>query len=499
MTKRGLLRAGLWVLAIVVLFVGAVGGFALTFFHKFSPNPPSNDFPKPANALEAQRQDIEQFSRLLGMDRSFSPAARAEANRQIAELKSERTPLDRDRFYVALLRITALADNGHTGLYYGKRGTQNCAPLRVVLFADGVYVLRAKSAYAELLGARVDSIEGRPTGDVIASLEQLHGGSEGWRRTQAANYVQSPDVLYGDAIGSRPDQTQWTFRLPNGSEVTRTLPGEICGENEPHADMTRWLSPQKMKGESSEWRALLSEDADLPLSLRDFNSVFRRAWMDNGCTLFIQLKANADADKQHIGDFLGATTDEMRAHPPCNIILDMRFNSGGDYTKTVRFASHLPDFVPSSGRIYLLTGPETFSAAITTIGFVKQAAGSRAIILGEPVGDRLTFYGEGNAGCLPHEGLCLHYATGMHDYAHRCEGWGKCFWLNWIFPVQVKSLDPDETIRMTFADYAARRDPVFERALARLEREVILNNGAAGRSTGRSSRRTPTPTSAIRR
>jgi hypothetical protein len=53
---------------------------------------------------------------------------------------------------------------------------------------------------------------------VIAALEQLHGGTEGWRRTYAAIYVQSPEILYGDAIGSRPDQTNWTFRLPNRSE-----------------------------------------------------------------------------------------------------------------------------------------------------------------------------------------------------------------------------------------------------------------------------------------
>jgi hypothetical protein len=32
--------------------------------------------------------------------------------------------------------------------------------------------------------------------------------------------------------------------------------------------------------------------------------------------------------------------------------------------------------------------------------------------------------------------------------------------------VQVKSLAPDETIKMTFTDYTARRDPVFERAVA---------------------------------
>jgi hypothetical protein len=96
------------------LFLVVAGVFALCMRHKFNPDPPSNDFSKPASALETQQQDIEQFARLLAMDRSFSPAARAEANRRIAELQSEHAPLDRERFHVALLRITALADNGHT-------------------------------------------------------------------------------------------------------------------------------------------------------------------------------------------------------------------------------------------------------------------------------------------------------------------------------------------------------------------------------------------------
>jgi hypothetical protein len=197
MMKRGILRAGLWALAVVVLFVGAGGGFALCLRHKFNPNPPSNDFPKPANALEAQQQDIEQFSRLLAMDRAFSPAARAEANHQIAELRAEQAPLDRERFHVALLHITALADNGHTNLYYGKGGTQNFIPLRVALFADGLYVLRAKSAYADLLGARVESIEGRPTRDVIAALEHLHGGTEGWRASTPRSTSSRPRSFTG--------------------------------------------------------------------------------------------------------------------------------------------------------------------------------------------------------------------------------------------------------------------------------------------------------------
>jgi hypothetical protein len=52
-------------LAVVVLFVEAGGDFALCMLHKFSPDPSANDFPKPANALEAQQQDIEHFRACL--------------------------------------------------------------------------------------------------------------------------------------------------------------------------------------------------------------------------------------------------------------------------------------------------------------------------------------------------------------------------------------------------------------------------------------------------
>jgi hypothetical protein len=462
--QRTILRVGLWTLVTVVAIVAVAGCFTLYFFHKFNPAPPSNDYPKPATALEAQRQDAEQFSRLLAMDWSFTPAARAKADVGIDSISLESAPLDADKFRVALMRIAALSDNGHTTVYYAKGARWNYVPLRVTILADGIYVLRAKERYSDLIGARVERIEGRPAQDAIAALEQLHGGTEAWRRTYAAIYVQSPSLLYGAGIGTRPDSTTWTFHLANGSEVTRTLPGEPSPDSEPHDEMTRWLSPQKMKDEPAIWHSFFASDATLPLSLRDFNTAFRRAWV--GCTMFIQLKAIENVGEQHIGDFLTETRNEMQVHPPCNIILDLRFSTGGDYTTTAGFASHLPDYMAPNGRIYVLTGPETFSATITTTAFVKQAAGDRAIILGEPVGDRLAFYAEGNQGCLPHAKLCVHYATGMHDYAHPCTDWNKCFWLNWFYPVRVKSVDPDETIRMRFADYAAKRDPVFDRAVA---------------------------------
>ena len=87
------------------------------------------------------------------------------------------------------------------------------------------------------------------------------------------------------------------------------------------------------------------------------------------------------------------------------------------------------------------------------------------MILGEPVGDRLAFYAEGGRTCLPNSKLCMGYETGKHDYANPCRDIERCYWLNWFYPVRVKSLDPDERIGMSFAEWRAGQDPVFERAV----------------------------------
>jgi hypothetical protein len=200
--------------------------------------------------------------------------------------------------------------------------------------------------------------------------------------------------------------------------------------------------------------------------LSDFDTGFRRIRLANSCAMLVQLKANHDVGNQHIKDFVAATEADMRANKPCAVILDLRYDDGGNYQNTAGFAKDLPNLTTPGGRIYLLTGPSTFSAGITTAAFVKQAGGNRVTILGEPVGDRLNFFSEGNRGCLPNYHLCVSYARGKHDYAHPCTDWDTCFWLNKFYPVHVDTLGPDETITMSFAEWRQGRDPVFERAIA---------------------------------
>jgi len=181
--------------------------------------------------------------------------------------------------------------------------------------------------------------------------------------------------------------------------------------------------------------------------------------------MLIQFKSNEDEGSQHIADFVSATEADMQAKKPCNLILDQRFNDGGNYMNTYGFGKEAAGTHRAHRSHLHADGPSTFSAGISTTAFHQAGGGARVTILGEPVGDQLQFFSEGNRGCLPHYPLCVAYETGKHDYQHPCRDWDICFWPNYYFTVRVNNLDPDETIALSFADWRAGHDPVFERAL----------------------------------
>jgi hypothetical protein len=450
------LKFGLVTLGVVVL---AIAGFFVAMRLHFSPSPPALHYAAPKDALEAQRQDLDYFGKLLAMDISFSPSERAEARNRLRSLSESTTVLPRPEFRIALMRIAALSNNGHTGMSSDPGAKPMELPARVAGFSDGIYVTHATRPYADLLGGKLVAIDGHTITEVMQRLEQLRGGVPGWRQAYAETYLSQLDLLVGTGISPSTRQSRWTVVTPAGATVTRALTAYRQPDTEPSLFVKWDYGNAPLAKLGPDWLAA-QPDHPLPATFADFAAPFRRFRIS--CVMVVQLKTSDSEGK--IKDFLGVTRTEMEASKPCAVILDNRFNDGGDYTNLAGFAGDLPKL--TTGKIIVLTSPMTFSAGITTVGFVKQAGGGRVIIVGEPVGDRMAFYSEGSRDCLPHYHLCLNYRTAKHDYAHPCTNWRTCFWLDWFYPVQVESLAPDHAITMRFADWWSGRDPAYDEALA---------------------------------
>ena len=435
--------------------------FGKEFVKRFQYPPPKPEPAEIPDAREGQAADAAYLAAFPDYDRAYSPAAREAARRELAELRRDARTLSHEQFVMRAAHIAALADNGHTviGENAFRKNTPRL-PLRMYWFPDGLYVLRASPQHADLLGARIDSIDGRTPEALFAVLRDYKGGPDNRRRLALIPVFESPALL--EAVGLARSRSELTLAgvKSDGTAFEQRVPGEERGRSAPVSSTPRVLFPAEPNGIEG-LQSLLADGADLPIYLRYRQHVFS---MDKAPHegLYVALGVSMDIDEGRVSEFLTAMLARVARDKPRYVALDLRMNGGGDYTQTYPFMAALVAVMGPKGRIYALTSGWTFSAAITTLGALKQAGGEGVEIVGTPVGDRLAFWAEGGAFVLPNAFIAMNYTTARHDYRHRCADLEVCFWLNELYPVRVRSLDPDIAAPLTFAAYRDRRDPAME-------------------------------------
>jgi hypothetical protein len=455
-----------WALALVLLAAAGLFGAGYAMQRVFNPTPPTPHYPHPHNIAEEQAQDLDYFKLIFSLDKSWTPAMKSAALAKLGAVNARAGQMSPTEFELAITQLVALADNGHTHASARHRiAATNRVPIRLFPFADGFVVVRAQGEQADLLGLALVAIDAHPIEELVAAARTLAGGLARRRDMGAPYFLESPDQLHALGLAEKSQTARYRFRSPDGSLIERELAGEPLGARRIPATAERALAPAPIENEPPDWRGWIAHPG-APLALQDPDSPFRTAPLDDLKALYVELRQNENSPGHPIAKFLAVVRTEIAAAKPTNLVLDMRFNGGGDYTTTVRFMKSLPGLVP--GRTFVLTGPLTFSAAITSTAFVKAAGKERVTIVGEPVGDRLIFYSEGGSLTLPNSGIPIRFATGLHDYRNGCRWFGPCYWMNYVFPVAVPALDPEIAAPLTAAALSAGRDPGLEAVAAAL-------------------------------
>lgn len=431
---------------------------------RFQYGPPQPAPTELSDQRAGQIADAAYFSAFPTADRSYTPAARAEAQRLATQLRTDAGNLSHEQFVLRVAEIAALADNGHTAIGENafKKNTPRI-PLRTYLFADGLYVLYANAANTDLLGARIDTIEGHSIDDIYRVIRRYRGGTEAFRRIELLPMLESPGLLKAAGLAQSNDALTLTGVLANGARFERRVTAEQRDRSAWVSNTSRLLFPDRLA--NTGMTSFLHTDHAMPISLHGESQLFYVEPMaPNG--LYVRIDYNNDADDNPIGPFLDSVLARVRSEHPGFVVLDMRMNSGGDYTKTYAFAHDLP-VAADAAHVYVLTAPWTFSAAITTVATLKQAGGDHVTIVGDDVGDRLDFWAEGGQFALPNAFVTVSYAAGRHVYNGPCRNLEQCFWLNYRYPVRVRSLAPDIRAPLTFAAYREGHDPALDAVTAR--------------------------------
>jgi len=419
------------------------------------------DARRSAARAAAWREDLDVArDEFLRRDRSYSPAARADASHRLQRLRERTGRLDDVQIAAELARIAALAGNAHTRLYVLRnRGHWRRYPLRLWRFADGWRVVAAQGEASTLLGGRLTHVAGRPVDTVFASLRPLFAGNDSWAQYMGSYTLTSPDALH--AVGLVGVDGRARFRVEQEGVARSFALSPSPFERRESAEESWWyLSPARDVGPA--WQHALGA-VPLPEFLRGAAVDYRFLRCD-GDVIYVQFNRAVDTPgAETVAAWGERLLLEIEQRPPQRLVVDLRFNTGGDLPK----ARPLVEAITPSplgrerGRIVVLSGESTFSAGITPLAVLRGT--SEAIVVGHSPGDGTDFWAEGGNVMLPNSRLVLHYADGLHSYS----GHARAIGLAEHIPLglAVAYLAPDVAVPWLWADYAAGRDADVEAAL----------------------------------
>jgi hypothetical protein len=451
-------------LSVLIVLIGVLG---LAFFHTFYPSPPAAQVNAASDLATKQREDFDYLRNYFNLNRSFTVESRGHAEALLAQYLERSGSLSPAQFDLAISEIIAFADNGHSHVQPGPlSGRHNRLPCRLYHFDDGFRIIRARPACAELLGAKVLQLDGRPIGSVADGMFKYFGGPKNhFDQLAAVVFLESPELLNAAGLAVAVDRVILHVELAGGAKHDVTIVAEAPDATAAKVYSDKYLSPERIENEPKDWIPLLARDAELPLFLQNYSTEpFQAKYWPDERLYYAQFRSNEDEPGHPIGEFISRLEHEIRVDRPHAIVLDLRFDQGGDFTKTASLMKHLTQLSDSIEHVYVLTSAWTFSAGDDSLALLKEHGAKKVTVLGEPVGDRIRLWGEGGNMALPNSGLVIRFATGLHDYSESCFGERSCFWVMYFYSMHVQSLAPDILVPYNFDDYVGLRDPVLERA-----------------------------------
>lgn len=331
----------------------------------------------PALTAEQWREDLDFLAHQITTKHRdpFHFISKAEFDQAVSNLR-ERIPSMKDYEVVAgLQHLAALIGDGHT--FLDTSGLYQRFPLEGFWFGNDFRVIRAAPEYREALGARIVSIGSVPIAEAQKRIQQFVPQAENqwYVLNGSASELMRVELLAASSVLPRPGSADFSFEDDSGRRFKLRIKPVPAGA-----------------GKSGE----VAVDP-LPLPFQHPEEALWFTYLDDSKTVYVDFRSYRDLEAQsaRLWEFVGK-------HPVTRLIIDMRWNPGGNYTKGREHLIYKLIFMPAlnrAGHLFVITGRGSFSAGMTNITDFRRE--TEAILVGEPTGGRPNGYQENYLFTLP--------------------------------------------------------------------------------------------------
>jgi hypothetical protein len=332
---------------------------------------------------------------------------------------------------VEMATLVAMLQDGHTQFQGIFQFFTSQYPFRLEVFNDGIFVRSAPRALKETIGARLLRL-GQV--DVEEAFVRVASATPHDNDMTLKNWVPSimmiPEILHAKNITTDRDRAQFVFVDRNGREIILDL-APLKTENP-----LDWIDT--------------SAGVKQPLYLQHLKDNYWHQYLENSQILFVQYNRVRDAPGESISEFFARISQRMPELAIKSIVLDVRFNSGGNNYLNAPVVEWVKSSMQGSkGNFYVIIGRGTFSAAQTLV--TRLEATTDVILVGEPTGGSPNHFGDSVKLQLPHSGLTLAVSSLYHNDA----------------PGDNRTtIEPQLLAPLSSKDYFSGRDPALEAILS---------------------------------
>ncbi len=364
----------------------------------------------------------------------FFQLEKDEFKQDLEELKSELSSLSNLKISLRLAEIFAKIGDPHTALD-NTRFLKEYYPLYFKKFADGYRVTAVDREYQEILGAKLISINGYSPDELKDKFSALiTAENETALEYRLSSFLNLKEVLtYLEIIDQ---ENEFVFQKDD-NQFKLSFAAKKIENIQENAEDLRTLDYQKSTVLSNPNQLFWSEYLDKENILYfQYNRCWSRELADRHGQSNPELPSFA-AERSKLFNLIKKEEIDK-------LVIDLRFNSGGDSSQGTDFAEELRQY-QDQFETYVIIGPETFSSAIiNALDFKDQLNG---YLIGTATMGKPNHYGEVKSFKLPNTDLNLSYST-------------KYFTL--LKDSDPDSLDPDITVETRFEDFLNGRDTILE-------------------------------------
>lgn len=337
------------------------------------------------------REDLDELTRILTREHGspFHRVAREDFDAEVARVRARLPSLTGAGAGTAFRKLSMMIGDGHTGVS-PIRGSPRY-PVLTFWFADGLRVVETTPEHRRLLGTKLTAVDGVPLKTLASRLRPYSPlGESDWSwRADLPFLINRPELLQSVGLALNGSSV-WTFEGPSKRTERVTL-----------------MAAEFAMG------ARANLGGKPPLWARRPDEQFWSEFWPDSRTLYVNFRGYDDLARNST-----ALAVELEAKRPARLIIDMRDNSGGDYTKGRALLLPVITERPWINRrdaLFVLIGRHTFSAAMANAADFKSK--TNATLVGEPVGEKPNSWQEPRRFYLPNSGLPVNVSTRWYAFA----------------------------------------------------------------------------------